>query len=387
MEANRLDLSTPSPSQPPTDGPETTPAAFVESEGPSTASTSRPATEDTARLADASTSETQAGDWSARSPLSSRPPLSGGARNSTGARFSVSGAAPETARSRLSSARRAAQIEGFDDDFADEVGPSEEDVSETARRRLEELEAAEQADLTERLKTAEERNRALKLQNASIQQGLRQLLDARMALDERKRQAQNVQQSLRKFLLDITRNALQSKTGRPLPPKMVDAMEKAQDAKLDELQRVRQLNLFLRSRMTSLDERLKRKEEMAEGLHLIDFEQLKIENQSLAEKIEERNEELARLRGKTSQVMQILAHIKEKLHAVTKDNKLLQAQLDGHEQELNSKRVQLKAAKSAADRSLAQEQKLRESNPYVTAASLLNDLEKSRGQHNMLSAQ
>lgn len=36
-------------------------------------------------------------------------------------------------------------------------------------------------------------------------------------------------------------------------------MEKAQDAKLDELQRVRQLNLFLRSRMTSLDERLKRK--------------------------------------------------------------------------------------------------------------------------------
>ncbi len=54
---------------------------------------------------------------------------------------------------------------------------------------------------------------------------------------------------------------------------------------------------------------------------------------------------------------------------------MLQAQLDGHEQELNSKRVQLKAAKSAADRSLAQEQKLRESNPYVTAASLLNDLE------------
>ena len=65
-------------------------------------------------------------------------------------------------------------------------------------------------------------------------------------------------------------------------------------------------------------------EENAEGLHLIDFEQLKIENQSLAEKIEERNDELARLRGKTSQVMQILAHIKEKLHNITNDNKLLQ---------------------------------------------------------------
>lgn len=69
---------------------------------------------------------------------------------------------------------------------------------------------------------------------------------------------------------------------------------------------------------------------MAEGLHLIDFEQLKIENQSLAEKIEERNEELARLRGKTSQVMQILAHVKEKLHAVTRDNQVLQVRVLCH---------------------------------------------------------
>ena len=35
---------------------------------------------------------------------------------------------------------------------------------------------------------------------------------------------------------------------------------------------------------------LKSKEELAEGLHLIDFEQLKIENQTYNEKIEERNE-------------------------------------------------------------------------------------------------
>ena len=33
-------------------------------------------------------------------------------------------------------------------------------------------------------------------------------------------------------------------------------------------------------------------EELAEGLHLIDFEQLKIENQTYNEKIEERNEVL-----------------------------------------------------------------------------------------------
>lgn len=43
----------------------------------------------------------------------------------------------------------------------------------------------------------------------------------------------------------------------------------------------------------------------AEGLHLIDFEQLKIENQSLNEKIEERNEELLKLRKKTTMTVQV----------------------------------------------------------------------------------
>ncbi len=45
----------------------------------------------------------------------------------------------------------------------------------------------------------------------------------------------------------------------------------------------------------------------AEGLHLIDFEQLKIENQSLNEKIEERNEELVKLRKKTTVTVQVSA--------------------------------------------------------------------------------
>jgi hypothetical protein len=46
------------------------------------------------------------------------------------------------------------------------------------------------------------------------------------------------------------------------------------------------------------------------GLHLIDFEQLKIENQTLNEKIEERNEELHKLRKKTTTTVQVLTHIK-----------------------------------------------------------------------------
>ena len=59
-----------------------------------------------------------------------------------------------------------------------------------------------------------------------------------------------------------------------------------------------------------------RQEELAEGLHLIDFEQLKIENQTYNEKIEERNEELLKLRKKITTTVQVLTHLKEKLQFV-----------------------------------------------------------------------
>ena len=53
-------------------------------------------------------------------------------------------------------------------------------------------------------------------------------------------------------------------------------------------------------------------EELAEGLHLIDFEQLKIENQTYNEKIEERNEELSKLRKKITNTVEVLTHLKGK---------------------------------------------------------------------------
>ena len=61
---------------------------------------------------------------------------------------------------------------------------------------------------------------------------------------------------------------------------------------------------------------------MSSELHMIDFEQLKIENQSLNEKIEERNEELLKLRKKTTSTVQVLTHLKEKLQFIQAENQV-----------------------------------------------------------------
>ena len=55
-----------------------------------------------------------------------------------------------------------------------------------------------------------------------------------------------------------------------------------------------------------LEMQIKQKEEMGEVLHEVDFNQLKIENQQYLEKIDEKNQELLRLKlmaGNTLQVM------------------------------------------------------------------------------------
>ena len=54
-------------------------------------------------------------------------------------------------------------------------------------------------------------------------------------------------------------------------------------------------------------------EQLIGGLHLIDFEQLKINNVDLNEKIEERNDEILKLKKKVTSTVEVLTHVKEKL--------------------------------------------------------------------------
>ena len=94
---------------------------------------------------------------------------------------------------------------------------------------------------------------------------------------------------------------------------------------------------------------LKKKEEIAEGLHLIDFEQLKIENQTLNEKIEERNEDLHKLKKKETNTVQVLTHTKEKLEFIIAENAEFIKQGQEKEQELERLRKELNTTKSERD--------------------------------------
>merc|ERR1712072_315284 len=156
------------------------------------------------------------------------------------------------------------------------------------------------------------------------------------------------------------------------------SFETAEAAKDAEVERVRLSNINRRNFLRKLETTLRQKEKLADGLHLIDFEQLKIENQTLNEKIEERNEELLKLRKKTTTTVQVLTHLKEKLQFVQAENQVLKHDLADLEIELTNKRDILTQIKHERDALRAENTGRRQQRGLVSSEDLLLDFEKRR---------
>uniref|UniRef100_A0A7S3R505 CCDC113/CCDC96 coiled-coil domain-containing protein n=1 Tax=Dunaliella tertiolecta TaxID=3047 RepID=A0A7S3R505_DUNTE len=324
--------------------------------------------------------------------------------------------------SRPNSAAIAQEIEGFEDDFMERV-EEEEDVME------EEYDSEEEQDfgpsVEELIDRAQQEQMRLQEANEALQKNVRLALDFRNRgrpavnrdtskldgvttryrsqlkqwvdaleerdrveghyqttifdmksnLEERIKRADDVSKAYKHFRLEVARSSEHSKTGRSISDRLLAMMEHEDQEKEEEVQRVRLKNIHLSNQLKRIEQTLRQKEELAEGLHLIDFEQLKIENQSLNEKIEERNEELLKLRKKTTTTVQILTHVREKLQCVEKENNGLREELEGLEASLSSKRDMLGKAKVARDGLRLKGRKIKEASVFITNPALLEDIE------------
>merc|ERR1719265_1931326 len=138
-------------------------------------------------------------------------------------------------------------------------------------------------------------------------------------LDVKRSMAIECRDSFQNFKQQIARFAEYARTGKRIPEKILREVEEFELDKDAEVEDVRGRQISLKNRLAKLEQQLRKKDELAENLHVIDFEQLKIENQTLNEKIEERNEELHKLRKKTINTVQIITHMREKVQFVQQE--------------------------------------------------------------------
>mmetsp|Transcript_18327 Transcript_18327/g.45590 ORF Transcript_18327/g.45590 Transcript_18327/m.45590 type:complete len:409 (-) Transcript_18327:926-2152(-) len=204
--------------------------------------------------------------------------------------------------------------------------------------------------------------------------------DVQSHLGERVKRANDIRNAFNSFKYEVARSAENSRTGKAIPERVIAEKMEQEDKKESEMERARLKNIHLRYQLRRLEHTLKQKEELSEGLHLIDFEQLKIENQSLNEKIEERNEELLKLRKKTTTTVQVLTHLKEKLQFVQKENEVLGSGMESLEYGLTSKREHLQQMKLERDKLRAENGRMKGQSATVTNPLLLDDMDAHRAK-------
>ena len=141
----------------------------------------------------------------------------------------------------------------------------------------------------------------------------------------------------------------------------------------DSARKARLLNAKLRRRLARTEEKVRDKEELAAGLFLVDFEQLKIENGALQEKIDARNGDLVRMRSKTGAQVQALTHMKEKLQHVRKENERVVRELATLAEESDKKGDHMRRLKAERDRYKKENERMQAASNTVDVPVLLDD--------------
>ena len=127
---------------------------------------------------------------------------------------------------------------------------------------------------------------------------------------------------------------------------------------------------------------------MGDVLSVIDFDQLKIENQQFLEKIEERNNELLRLKLTTGKTVQLLNGLKTSLAAHTDKSAFLQREIAERREQLARFRADAeevtneKEREAKRNKGMKQEQndsELPNVMDYIKLKAEVSDLRKKKG--------
>ncbi len=198
-------------------------------------------------------------------------------------------------------------------------------------------------------------------------------------LDSSDEKSTELAQTFKQFKREIAKEARNSRTNKPIKLKRILAFESEEERRDREIAEQRLKHIHMINEIGEMERAMKEKEKLAEGLHLIDFEQLKIENQTLNEKIEERNDELHKLRKKTTTTVQVLTHIKEKLTFIRAENQELINSLMEINGNVNEAREALTEQKKIRDSLRAENLILKQKQGFIGSDLLVTDFEQRKG--------
>lgn len=177
---------------------------------------------------------------------------------------------------------------------------------------------------------------------------------------------------------NVGQGLIYSKTGIELSEKIVQRSLKRQAYRLRQVCLMRLKYIKLQEMVQEKISAINHVDIIGDNLRLSDYEQLKEDNRSLADKIEERDEELAVLRSKGRNTTQVLAHTREKIAALSSDVYDLKEDLNTANAKMTKCRTRLGSIKQDKDSYRKMSTKLKDESGLLTQPQLLRDMEKTQ---------
>ena len=172
----------------------------------------------------------------------------------------------------------------------------------------------------------------------------------------------------------------ETKKGKKISKKEVEMWLDKEKMLEEELRNVRVESFKKSLEMNRLKKELKKMEDYFEGLHIIDFEQLKIENNTLTEKIEDRNEEIHKIKNKINKTVQTLAHLQEKSNFITSENSLKKSANENLKKDIIHMKQKLTNKKEQNDKKALRQLNYNRQKEQLNSQSLKSYYSKT-GQH------
>ncbi|EPY22995.1 hypothetical protein STCU_06303 [Strigomonas culicis] len=190
--------------------------------------------------------------------------------------------------------------------------------------------------------------------------------------------------NFREYMRDIAGSASFMRSSKGIPEEEVQAFLDKEEEQRCRIRtaRIRYIQLVNFAKRIHHAMVEKDRQNKNSGMYLIDFEQLKIENTNLSEKIEERNEDISKLRRKVTTTIHVLTHMKEKSEFMKSENEQLRRQVTLTDDELGGVRDQLAQTKKRRDGFASSTVKMKEKMPLVGPDDLLLDYEKRKDDIN-----
>ena len=171
------------------------------------------------------------------------------------------------------------------------------------------------------------------------------------------------------------KNAVKQRTNKPLTQQEINEKEMKLIKIERELEDWRIQYILTKARYKKIEEELDQQDQLAEGIHLIDYEQLKIENNSLNEKKADKSQELEKFKKKIIENAHILTHVKEKLAFVRKQREALAVTQEEMERGYAEARARLATVRIRRDKVRDANSNLKKSSGLIGMNDLLYDFE------------